>query len=270
MIKFQGQQVLNVDGQDALYLSYEIIGGWGRDIRDAAHHVLVDMEKQNVNIGRQAQRDEQEGIFLAAHFRFNDNDVVVHRNDTAESVRIAYLLKLDQQQQAYESSPEGIAAQAKRDRETENKTEAAHNFLESIMRLSFKYQNAGSTQQPKGSAAFELMHDLYDFIKLADDIPNTHWDQDIFLESMKRFNYVVNEHVGRPSAEFADLHTKRAYIVGQAMNWVVQEGCFHQTVLVVLERYFNDAKDDNPYQIQQTVNVVNENEKRNGGEQKNP
>lgn len=259
MIKFNGQKVINVAGQDALYLSYEPVDAWGRDIVDVAHHVLVDMEKQNVNIGRQAQRDGQEGIFLAAHFPFNSDDVIVHRGDTAEGVRQAYLDMLTKRNDDYESSPEGIAARKKYGLDIENKTEAARNYLQSIMRISYKYKNAGSTKQPQGVTGQELIKDLYMFVRLADDIPNTHWDQDIFLESMKRFNYVSGEYVGRPATDFVEDAMKRAFIVGQAINFVELHGCFHQTLFVLLERYLNTP----------SFTVGIEYEKRNGGKQEN-
>ena len=260
MIKFNGQKVINVAGQDVLYLSYEIVGGWGSDISTVAQHVITDMEKQNVNIGRQAQREGQEGLFLAAHFLFNEDDVVVHRDDTADGVRSAYIAMLNVRHADYESSPEGIAARKKYDLNIENKTEAARNYLQSIMRISHKYKNAGSTQQPTGIAGHELMKDLYTFFRLVDDIPNTNWDQDIFLESMKRFNYVTSEHVGLPANDFTEASVKRAYIVGQAMHLVEIHGCIHQTLFVLLERYLNTP----------SFNAGIEYEKRNSGEQKNP
>lgn len=259
MIKFNGQKVINVGGQDALYLSYEIqrVAAWGRDIYDVAHAVVVDMEKQNVNIGRQAQREGQEGIFLAAHFRFNDDDVVVHRHDTAAGVKQAYLDMLQKRHDDYDASPEGIAAREKYEQEISDKTEMARNLLDGIMRQSHLYKNRGALHQPMGVAADELMKDLYTFIKLADDIPNENWDQDTFIESMKRFNYVSSEHVGKTPDGFFVSAVKRAFIVGQAMNFVDKQGCFHQTLLVLLERYFKNP-DEKP---------ENENQKRNGGEQ---
>ena len=258
MIKFKGKQMVSVgEDQPALYLAYEVVveKAWGRDISAVAKLVLVDMEKQNINIGRQAQREGQEGIFLAAHFRFNDDDVIVHRGDTAEGVRQAYLDMLQKRSDDYEASPEGVAARKKYEQEQSDKTEIAQNLLEGLMRVSFKYKNAGSTKQPVGMAAHEFMHSLYDFVRVADDINNTGWSQDIFLESMARFNYVDKEHEGNPLGFFNDLYVKRAYIVGQAINLVKQNGCFHQTLFVLLERYFRDEK------------ASDENEKRNGGEQ---
>lgn len=255
MIKFNGQKVINVAGKNGLYLSYEPVNAWGHDISVVAHHVLVDMEKQNVNTGRQAQRDGQEGIFLDAHFLFNSDDVVVRRYDTAEGVRKAYLDLLEKSNADYEASPEGIAARKKYDQDISDKTEAAGNLLTHLMRVSHKYKNAGSTFQPVGRMAYELLQDVYAFMRLADDIPNTNWDQDIFLESMERFNYVRNQHVGRPAQDFTPAAIKRAFIIGQAMNWVKECGCFHQTIFVLMERYFKAPDEE-----------VNH-EKRNGGEQ---
>lgn len=254
MIKFNGQKVIEVDGVDSLYLSYKIVDALGECISTVAQRVLIDVQKQNRNLAKQAERDGQPASSLAAHFRFNGDDVVVKDGDTPEGVRQAYLNMLQKRSDDYDASPEGSEKIRKRKEEIELKTEAANNLLVSIMRQSHLYKNRGALHQPIGTAAEELMQDLYNFIKLADDIPGANWDQEVFIESMERFNYVSGQYVGKDKSEFTAAAVKRGYIVGQAMNFLEENGGFHQMLLMLLERYFKNPAGEI------------KNEKRNGGE----
>lgn len=243
MIRFNGVKVIAVgDAAPVNYLSYQTreYGVAGHCISEVAHLVLIDMRKQNVNIGKQAMREGQDAVYLDAHFMFNGKDVVCRASQTPEQVREAFLQKLQDDHDDYEKSPEGIAAQERYNRDIEERTEMARNCLKGIERQSLRWQRTGVQFQPTAVPGRQLMEDLQTFIGLCDNLPNENWDQFTFMESMKRFNYVQSEHVGKEKHEFVDAAVKRGYIVGQAMNFVDKHGCFHQSLLIALERYLEN------------------------------
>ena len=142
-------------------------------------------------------------------FTFNGIDILVTKDDVCSNDIVhRYNMICKERSEAYEQSPEGVAARERKERELQDAQSSMNNCVNSLV-------NINSVQN--------LLKWLTVFIPLADRIGVT-YDKGVVLDKLSLFGFQSGECVG---GDMEDINQRIRWLFGQVIEGIESCGCPH-------------------------------------------
>lgn len=159
-----------------------------------------------------------------AQFTFNGIKLIATPNSIPKKLEAEFMAKLKARADAYQKSPEGIAAKKKRAAEIIQKQHSIDKALTSLKSV------IGDPDK--------LMHWIKSFADNSDDI-DVKFSKSMLADELEAAGYINNEHVGQKPKWFSTRERMSRYIIGQAISCLRSGLPPHPITASLVKDYFD-------------------------------